>query len=49
VILGICFDLRHLGPDMMIESLCVKGCSGFMMIVGVKDGNPWVNREWGFV
>jgi len=36
-------DLRASGSDMMIESYVSKAVQ--MMIVGVKDGNPWANRE----
>jgi len=36
-------DLRASGSDMMIESYVSKAVR--MMIVGVKDGNPWANRE----
>ena len=36
-------DLRAYGLDMMIESYVLKAV--WMMIIGVKDGNPWVDRE----
>jgi len=36
-------DLRASGSDMMIESYVSKAV--WMMIIGVKDGNPWANRS----